>query len=89
MLGLTLLTPGVLHFPWLKILGVFMEISVVGLGIDQWQEYLKSLFRAEGGCDWGFCGGCVMGLFKTEGRVCCDVLPGSSLALQEPFQQQL
>lgn len=39
-----------------------MEISMVRLGIDYWQEYLKGLFRAEGGFDWAFfffsfCGG--------------------------------
>lgn len=30
-----------------------------------------------------------MGLLKTEGRVCCDVLTGTRFALQEVFQQQL
>lgn len=31
----------------------------------------------------------VVELFKTEGRVGCDVLTGRSFALQEVFQQQL
>lgn len=31
----------------------------------------------------------VIGLFKTEGRVCCDALTRTSFALQEMFQQQL